>query len=76
MLVCAGPGSDPLCPIPRTDDPFCEPQHARVYRKPKGDWFVEHNKTRNGLWLKMSQIVVESVIHFQIGEQRFRLKVQ
>jgi hypothetical protein len=69
-------GSDPLCAIPRTDDPFCEPQHARVFRKPKGDWYVEHNKTRNGLWLKMSQIVAESVIHFQIGEQRFRLKVQ
>ncbi len=69
-------GSDPLCAIPRTDDPFCEPRHVRVFRKPKGDWHAEHDKTRNGLWLRMAQIVAESVIHFQVGEQRFRLKVQ
>ena len=69
-------GSDPTCPICRPDDPFCEPRHVRVFRGPKGAGHAEHNKTRNGLWLRMSQIVVESMIQFQIGEQRFRLKVQ
>jgi hypothetical protein len=68
-------GTDPSCAICRPDDPFCEPRHVRLYRVPKGGWHAEHNKTQNGLWLRMSQINVESMVQFQVGEQRFRLKV-
>jgi pSer/pThr/pTyr-binding forkhead associated (FHA) protein len=68
-------GADPACPICRPDDPFCEPRHLRLFRDQKSGWHAEHNKTQNGLWLRMSQIVAESMIQFQIGEQRFRLKV-
>ena len=68
-------GSDPSCPICRPDDPFCEPRHVRLYRKPQGAWHAEHNKTPNGLWLRMSQITVDAMVHFQIGEQRFQIKV-
>jgi pSer/pThr/pTyr-binding forkhead associated (FHA) protein len=68
-------GSDPACAISRPDDPFCEPRHVRLYRKPKGGWHAEHNKTPNGLWLRMSQLTVESMAQFQIGEQRFQLKI-
>ena len=46
------------------------------FRGQRGHWHAEHNKTQNGLWLRMSQIVAESMIQFQLGEQRFRLKVQ
>jgi pSer/pThr/pTyr-binding forkhead associated (FHA) protein len=69
-------GSDPACPICRPEDPFCEPYHARIYRNPKGSWYAENNKTHNGLWMRMSQVAVESVVHFQIGEQRFRLRAR
>jgi FHA domain len=70
-------GSDPSCPICRPDDPFCEPRHVRLYRGgSKGGWHAEHHKTPNGLWLRMPQITVESVAQFQIGEQRFQLKVK
>jgi FHA domain len=69
-------GFDPSCPICRPDDPFCEPRHVRLYRKDKGSWHAEHNKTVNGLWLRMPQITVESVAQFQIGEQRFQLRVK
>lgn len=68
-------GSDPSCAVCRPDDSFCEPHHARLHRSPKGGWSVEHNKTPNGLWLRMAQISVESMVQFQIGEQRFKLKV-
>ncbi|MGA7500921.1 MAG: FHA domain-containing protein [Isosphaeraceae bacterium] len=68
-------GADPTCSICRSDDPFCEPRHVRLFRTPNGSWYAEHNRTQNGLWLRMSQIVVESVVRFQIGEQRFLLKV-
>jgi hypothetical protein len=70
-------GSDPSCPICRPDDPFCEPRHVRLYRGgSSGGWHAEHHKTPNGLWLRMPQITVESLAQFQIGEQRFQLKVK
>jgi FHA domain len=68
-------GSDATCVICRSDDPYCEPRHARVYGDEKGQWFADHNKSQNGLWLRMPQIKVEAAVQFQIGEQRFRLKV-
>jgi hypothetical protein len=70
-------GSDPACPISRPDDPFCEPWHVRLYRGgSRGGWHAEHHKTANGLWLRMPQVTVESVAQFQIGEQRFQLRVK
>jgi pSer/pThr/pTyr-binding forkhead associated (FHA) protein len=68
-------GADATCQICRSDDPFCEPRHVRLFRTQGGSWYAEHNKTQNGLWLRMSQIVVDSVVRFQTGEQRFQLKV-
>jgi hypothetical protein len=69
-------GSDPSCGICRLDDPFCEPRHVRLYRSQRGSWHAEHRKTPNGLWFRMAQLNVESVAQFQIGEQRFQLKVK
>jgi hypothetical protein len=70
-------GSDPACPICRPDDPFCEPRHVRLYRGgSRGGWHAEHPKTSNGLWMRMPQISVESTAQFQIGEQRFQLRVK
>ena len=70
-------GADPACPICRPDDPFCEPRHVRLYRGgSRGGWHAEHHKTPNGLWLRMPQITVESTAQFQIGEQRFQLRVK
>ena len=68
-------GSDPSCPLGRPDDPFCEPMHVRLYRKPGKSWHAAHNRSLNGLWLRMSQINVEANVHFQIGEQRFQIKL-
>ncbi len=69
-------GTDPACAICRPNDPFCEPRHVRVYRKASGIWHAENNKTQNGLWVRMPQITVESLAQFQIGEQRFQLRVR
>lgn len=70
-------GTDPACAICRSDDPFCEPRHVRLFQghRGAGSWYAEHNKTQNGLWLRMSQITVDSMVQFQIGEQWFRLKI-
>lgn len=68
-------GADPTCAICRPNDPFCEARHARLYRDAKGGWHVEQNKAVNGLWFRVPQVVAEGAVHFQIGEQRFRLKI-
>jgi hypothetical protein len=67
-------GTDPSCAICRPNDPFCEPRHAHMIRDAKGTWQIEQNKTVNGLWFRVPQVVCESVVQFQIGEQRFRLR--
>jgi hypothetical protein len=75
-------GSDPVCDICRTSDPFIEPLHILLYRevsdswrnlKIKEVWHAQNNKTANGLWLKVPQVTVTDSCSFQIGEQRFRL---
>ena len=68
-------GSDQTRTICRPDDPFCEARHVRVFRGQRGGWYAEHNRTQNGLWLRMTQITVESTVQFQVGEQRFKLRV-
>ena len=68
-------GTDPTCAICRANDAFCEARHARLWRDAKGRWQAEQNKTVNGLWFRVPQVVCESVVQFQIGEQRFRLRV-
>lgn len=68
-------GGDPACEIYRPNDPFCESRHARLTRDAKGSWLIEQSKTVNGLWFRVPQVVCESVVQFQIGEQRFRLKL-
>ncbi len=67
-------GTAPSCEVRRIDDPYCEPRHARLVRSAAGGWHVEHDRTANGLWVRMSRIVVEAPVRFQIGEQRFQIK--
>lgn len=68
-------GTDPGCAVCRPGDPFCEPRQCRVYRRPRGGWYADHPKTLNGLWFRVPRIVAERTVQFQIGEQRFRLRV-
>jgi pSer/pThr/pTyr-binding forkhead associated (FHA) protein len=68
-------GRDSRCGIVPADDPFLNAQHARVYRDPKGQWHVDNNKSRNGVWARVDHVQVTATCHFQLGEQRFLLKV-
>lgn len=68
-------GRDQGCAVTRPDDPFVSPRHARLYRDAKGQWHAENNKSLNGLWLRMEQVPIENACQFQLGEQRFVLKV-
>jgi pSer/pThr/pTyr-binding forkhead associated (FHA) protein len=68
-------GSHPTCAIRRVGDPFVEPQHVRLRREASGAWQAQNNKSANGLWFRVPQVTVTDTCSFQIGEQRFRLKV-
>jgi pSer/pThr/pTyr-binding forkhead associated (FHA) protein len=68
-------GADPRCQICRSNDPYCEARHARLFRDEKGRWQAENNKSVNGLWFRLPQVVSDSTIQFQIGEQRFKLQI-
>jgi pSer/pThr/pTyr-binding forkhead associated (FHA) protein len=70
-------GRDRECDICRPNDPYLRGKHATLSRSPRATWIIEHNATMNGVWLKMPQVTLEvgKGCEFQVGEQRFRVKV-
>ena len=69
-------GRDPQsCVVVLAEDPFVARRHARLIRDAQGRWRIEANKTINGVWVGITSLTVESAGWFQIGEQRFSVKV-
>jgi pSer/pThr/pTyr-binding forkhead associated (FHA) protein len=67
-------GTDPSCAICPAGDPFVDKRHARIHHINR-HWHLENNKSVNGVWLRVREITVDCDCQFQIGEQRFRLRV-
>jgi pSer/pThr/pTyr-binding forkhead associated (FHA) protein len=63
------------CNVALADDPTVSPRHARIYRDGRGRWQIENLRSLNGIWVRVSQVPVDSSCQFQLGEQRFLLKV-
>jgi pSer/pThr/pTyr-binding forkhead associated (FHA) protein len=63
------------CDIVIADDPMLSSRHARLYRDNKGRWVLENAGSLNGVWVRIQRIAVETTGQFQLGEQRFALKV-
>ncbi len=70
-------GRSTACDIVRPNDPFAAPVHVHLSRSAKGTWIIQNNGTRNGVWLRLPQIVIPpgKNCDFQAGEQRFRLSL-
>jgi hypothetical protein len=69
-------GRDPaVCGVAWPDDPMLSPKHARVYRDQQGAWRIEDLGSRNGVWLRVQKVRFRRTSHFQLGEQRFILKL-
>jgi FHA domain len=69
-------GGDPRqCNVVLADDPFVSPLHARVTRDDRGRWSVTNNDSLNGVWLKVDAAPMNDDGEFQLGEQRFSLKI-
>jgi hypothetical protein len=69
-------GADPqACSVVIANDPYVSPQHARIFRDTKGAWHAANNKSLNGIWLRVERAPLEGTCQFQLGEQRFLLRV-
>ncbi len=56
------------CTIVRPDDVLVNARHARLYRGPRGQWYIENNKSLNGLWLRiMEPMPLGSACQFRVG---------
>jgi pSer/pThr/pTyr-binding forkhead associated (FHA) protein len=68
-------GRDPrLCSIV-LDDPMVSPRHARLYRDKQNRWLLANAKSLNGVWLRINRIDLGNTAQFQLGEQRFSIRV-
>ncbi len=70
-------GSDPTqVPLVIRRDPSVCPRHAKIYKEPNGRWFIEDNKSVNGTWMRISDdLALERNCEFQLGEQRFSVRI-
>jgi pSer/pThr/pTyr-binding forkhead associated (FHA) protein len=70
-------GRDPTqCSIVLANDQAVSPRHARLYRDGKGRWFVENVRSLNGTWVRLDKTPVDGTGQFQLGEQRFLVRVR
>src|SRR5262249_35849630 len=68
-------GRDPSCRVGLADDMLVNGRHAPVHRDEKGRWVIENNQSLNGTWLRIDHITFDRTCHFQLGEQRFVVRV-
>ena len=63
-----------LCSIV-LDDVLVSPRHARLYRDKQNRWLLANAKSLNGIWLRVNRIDLGNTAQFQLGEQRFSIRV-
>jgi pSer/pThr/pTyr-binding forkhead associated (FHA) protein len=67
-------GRDPSCTV-SFDDPMIAKLHVKLSRNDRG-WRLESHEARDGVWLRIEKpVTVDRTCSFQLGEQRFLLKV-
>jgi pSer/pThr/pTyr-binding forkhead associated (FHA) protein len=68
-------GRDPAACNVVLDDPLLSLRHARLYRDAKGRWHVQNTHSVNGTWVRVERAPLDQTAQFQLGEQRFVLRV-
>jgi len=57
------------------DDPMIAGHHVRLSRDDRG-WKVESHESRDGVWMRIERpVTIDRKCSFQLGEQRFQLRV-
>lgn len=69
-------GSDAAqCSLTISGDPFVSSVHARIFRDKKNRWVIENINSLNGIWLRIEEMALDTGGEFQIGEQRFLVRI-
>jgi pSer/pThr/pTyr-binding forkhead associated (FHA) protein len=68
-------GRDPAACSIVVEDPLLSLRHARFYRDAKGRWHVQNTHSVNGTWIRIERAPLDQIAQFQLGEQRFVLRV-
>jgi hypothetical protein len=58
-----------------TDDPMVSSIHAKLWRDPSGNWFLQDESSLNGIWASITEKRIETDAAFQIGEQRIVIRL-
>ncbi len=66
---------DSRCQVTITGDPFVSGTHARILKDKKQRWVIENLGSLNGIWLRIDEMALDTGGEFQIGEQRFLVKI-
>ncbi len=57
------------------DDVQLNPRHAKVCKDAKGHWSIADAGSLNGVWLRIERHAIDATCEFQLGEQRFAVRV-
>lgn len=63
------------CSIVVAGDPFLSGVHARIFKDQKNRWMIENRGSLNGIWLRIMEMPLDTGGEFQIGEQRFLVRI-
>ena len=63
------------CSLIITGDPFVSSTHAKIVKDKKGRWVIENLNSLNGIWLRITEMPLDTGGEFQIGEQRFLVRI-
>ena len=64
-----------ICDITITGDPFVSSRHARIRKDKKNRWVIENLNSLNGVWMRIDHMPLDTGGEFQIGEQRFKVRI-
>lgn len=56
-------------------DPMCSARHAKLFKDAAGYWHIEDAGSDNGVWLRVKEREIVGQGQFQLGEQRFKLRI-
>jgi pSer/pThr/pTyr-binding forkhead associated (FHA) protein len=68
-------GRDPATCSVVIDHPSVSSRHASIKTRKNGRWMIENAGSRDGVWVRISEIELGQGGQFQCGEQRFFLRI-
>lgn len=69
-------GHDPAqCSVVLAADPILSPRHARIVLDRRNIWRMQNAGSLNGVWARVTELPIDEAEQFQLGEQRFLIRI-